>query len=217
MLANRIHLVQREVSDLTQGWDWNTLTHEYFGPQVAFADRYRNDLALPLALNHPFTIQQILPAAEGARKSWLSRLRVPFIRGLPIDGLLRLMREDEEPFSRFQTLIGTFIKESHDAASADALVDLVRYVDDGIGHVRKKWVKVCRKAQSAGYGAVLTSASIGLNLFAPDTIGAVLATLIGAPGVLTVAREASGAVKSLKNVRQDDFYLPWLVASKGLN
>lgn len=142
-------------------------------------------------------------------------LRVPTLTGVPLETVLKVRRDEQEAFNRFTRRFFGMVKDHEDSLESEqALVRAMEEVEDAVRQLEDRLAQIRRSRVLSSIEASVTFGVSCLCLFMPAELAEFVAALFGGKAG-RIAFTAFGSYReSIDELKQDDFYVPWLLAQE---
>jgi len=149
----------------------------------------------------------------GGRPVGCINLRVPALAGVSFDTLMKIRRDEEEAFSRFTGRFFRMVKDyEEDLESERAVVEAMEEVNDAVRQLEERYARIRRSWLRSAGEVALTATTTCLCLMVPEPFVQSLAALFGGRAGSKALQAFGEYREDVESFRQEDFYVPWLIA-----
>lgn len=169
--------------------------------------------SIPVFGKHQDLIQQINEESHdnSFAAAGMQNLFFPTLHGLDLDTMLKVMEDHGDPTARFRLALRGIMKQGAGDLGDKALYHTMQRIDVEIRNLSSEMQRISMdrtlRRLETGIGAL----AVGLSFCAPAWMAPIAAEVLGSLTAVDGARHLIAAKRRESEIRQNDFYVPWLL------
>lgn len=180
-----------------------------------FSSSHSNRFGIDLALSDPTVNSHVFERVDAdSRCISVLNIWLPQLENVPLDVLLKIRRDEEASFQRFQFAIQKLIANAKDLRSEMILKELFQTVDYEVRSFQAKMEAIRKSRALAQYQAALGFSIMGLCFAMPTDIAKAILGFVGAYQYKDFIDSLIRVRSRANDLKTSDFYVPWLCTTK---
>lgn len=166
-------------------------------------------------LQQQFSEEELLGSYAPREASSLSHLLLPHFTNVPFERILEIRVKESDMYAEFQRRFERLLHESETTESEERILSFLRDVDGGVRELHRKFSEIESNYRRKNIYMLIKFFAVGLVLMAPvdAEIKKAVGGVVGGLSAFDYFTSLEDVAKSKAELRNNQFYLPWLVFS----
>lgn len=215
LLLRYRHLVEGHliIPAASYGWVENT-GDEFTASEVTHASIGKDALkALEVNLDVDEIDQRSFESPESGHKTPVGAVEIflPHLKDIDVETIVRLRGDEQDAFIRYHRYLSAFFHDSSRARDEKSIVECLQQIDEGVRETQASFEGIRKKNLYSGLRFGIGLSTAVLCLFMPHAISEYIRAVVGGATGVAGFEYLASRNKSLEEIRNADFYFPWLL------